>query len=69
MTKYMPVNTRSIVRRIGQKLPAGQVLKSARDNGWFIVDLDRGVVVHHGELEDLARKVKAIEPYEGLANE
>jgi hypothetical protein len=61
MTK-MPVNARSIIRRIGQRLPEGQVLKSARGKGWFIVDTNQGAVVHHGELEELARKVKAIEP-------
>jgi hypothetical protein len=68
MAKYVPVNTRSVVRRIGQKLPEGQMLKSARGNGWFIVDTNQGAVIDHGELEELARRVSALEPYERLAD-
>jgi hypothetical protein len=58
-----------VPRWIGQRLPEGQALKSARGNGWYIVDKIKGAVVDRDdELETLARRLSALEPYEKLAD-
>ena len=72
MSKHelVPVNRRSTIRRIGQRLPEGQALKATRGGDWFIIDTVRGSVVDRDpELEALARRVSALEPWERLETE
>jgi hypothetical protein len=75
-SEKLPVSLRQAVRRIGKKLPEGQILKLAgayseewqEENGRaFIIDTTKGVVVERcDELESLARKLGAIEPWEKI---
>ena len=66
----MPISSRTVIRRIGQRLPEGQSLKSGRGSGWFVVDRIKGVVIDSDtELEALARRLSAIEAYERLSDD
>jgi hypothetical protein len=66
----MPISSRTVIRRIGQKLSEGQALKSGRGNGWFVVDRIKGAVIDSdGDLEALGRRLGAVETYERLADD
>jgi hypothetical protein len=75
-TDKLPVTERQAVRRIGLKLPEGQILKRAgaqseewqKANGrYFVIDTAKGTIVERsGDLESLARKLGAIENWERI---
>jgi hypothetical protein len=75
----LPVSVRSVTRRIGRKLPDHQQLKKAgaysaewqEENGrFFIVDTAKGTIIERdADLESLARRLGALEPWERLADD
>jgi hypothetical protein len=63
----MPVNVRSVRRRIEDRLPEHQRLKKQHgDNAFFVVDIEAGTVIESGNLEALGRKLGALEPWERI---
>lgn len=63
----VPVSKRALVQRVSRRLTVGRKLVAAAD-GWVVVDVQRGAVVHAcvdlDELESYARGIGALESYE-----
>lgn len=70
----LPVSERALLQRLNRKLRAdGEVIKRARGNVWttlgdyYVVDVERNCIAqHHVDVEDLARELGVLQPWESL---
>lgn len=61
----LPVNTRSVIRRLDRLLPEHQILKRRQDS-FFVIDTKLGSIVEEGELDAVARKMGALQAWERI---
>ena len=70
----VPVSERALIARINRKLPEHEKLKKLRGSRWendlgqyYIIDQNMNAILHkHINVEELARELGAIKPWESL---
>ena len=70
----VPVSERALIARINRKLPEHEKLKKLRGSRWehdlgqyYIIDQNMNAILHkHIDIEELARELGALKPWESL---